>query len=411
MTGKARRERFVIAYLAFTGILLAFGIDASLPAFDELSAAFGLPEGSNRISLVVTVYFVGMATGQLVYGPLADRFGRVPAMLVGVGLYSLGAIGAMAAPSFGLLLTARLVWGLGAAAFAALRTSIARDLYEGDQMARVIAIMMSVFMAGPILAPLVGEIILAFADWRAVFGAALVLAAVQAVWTVRFGETLDPAHRRPLQPSEVARSFRAVFGHPVTARYTLALATAFGSFIIFLGSSQPVIDNIYDRGDQFALWFAVASVAMIVAFLSVNRFIERYGSARVAATAAAVSTAGGGAVVVAALVSDGVPPFGVWFGLVVVINAFGTLLTPTCFSLAMAPMGHQAGTASGVMGFVSSAGGALLAGLVSALIVDTVTPWGLGQLIYGAATMALLWWARQGEADQARAAEAQIRAA
>ena len=395
---RERSERHVIAYLAFMGILLAFGIDAALPAFDELSTAFDLPEGSNDISLIVTFYFVGMATGQLVYGPLSDRFGRVPALLGGIGLYVAGAVGSILAPSLAGLLAARLVWGLGAAACATLRTSMARDLYEGDQMARVIAIMMGVFMTGPILAPIVGEGILRVASWEWIFVAAIALAAVLALWTLRFGETLDPANRQPLELRPLLSSFRVVFTTAATARYTLALTAGFGAFIIFLGSSQPIIDDIYGRGDQFALWFAVASMAMIVSFLSVNRFIVRHGSARVALVAASVALTASATMLVVALATDGVPAFGVWFGLLGVANAFNTLLTPTCYSLGLAPMGERAGTASAVMGFTSAAGGAILAGLVSARIDDTITPMAAGYVIYGGAAVLFLVWA--GRADR-----------
>lgn len=388
-----RSERSVIAYLAFMGILLAFGIDASLPAFDDLARAFDLPEDSNRISLVVTAYFIGMATGQLVYGPLSDRFGRRSALLAGVGLYCLGTVGAILAPGFGALLGARLAWGLGAAACAVLRPSIARDLYEGDQMARVISIMMGAFMAGPILAPIAGQWIVGFAGWRGVFAAALILAAVQVVWTLRFGETLAPEHRRPMRLADTIESFRVVFTTPATARYTVALTFSFGGFIIFLGSSQPVIDDIYGRGEQFAFWFAVASIAMVVSFLTVNRFIVLYGSARVAMASALVSLATSVALLVACLAGDGVPSFAAWFGLLGIGNAFGTLLTPTCYSLGLAPMGDRAGIASGVMGFASAAGGSILAGLVSTRIADTVTPMAVGYVLYGTITVAALWWA------------------
>lgn len=390
-----RSERHVIAFTAYMGILLAFGIDASLPAFDELSEAFGLPEGSNDISLIVTVYFIGMATGQLFYGPLSDRFGRAPTLLAGVTLYILGAVGAILAPGFGWLLAARLLWGFGAAACATLRTSIARDLYEGDQMARVIAVMMGVFMTGPILAPLIGQALLGVVGWQGVFGAAIVLAVVQVAWTIRFGETLDESNRRLLRPAEIAESFRAVFTNAETARYTLALTAGFGAFVIFLGSSQPIIDDIYDRGDQFALWFAVASTAMIVSFLSVDRFIVRYGSARVAAFSASTALAASAVMLMAAVAGDGVPSFWAWFGVLAVANTFSALLTPTCYSLGLAPMGERAGTASAVMGFSSAAGGAILAGIVSARIDDTITPMATGYVIYSAAAVVLLWWARR----------------
>lgn len=388
-----RSERQVIAYLAFMGILLAFGIDAALPAFDELRVAFELEPGSNQISLIVTLYFIGMATGQLVYGPVADRFGRQPALTAGVVLYCLGAIGSILAPSLEWLFVSRLVWGLGAAGPGALRTTIARDLYEGDQMARVISVMMGVFMTGPILAPIIGDGILRIGNWQWIFGAALLLAAVQMAWIFRFGETLDPANRRPIEIRNVLEGFRSVLGTPVTLRYALALMFGFGSFIVFLGSSQPIIDRIYGRGDQFALWFAVGSLALVASFFSVNRFIIRFGAHRVASASALIALAASSVLLVTSLTSQGVPPFLVWFILITVANAFTTLLTPTCYSLALAPMGDRAGTASGVIGFMSAAGGATLAAIVDAAIDETVTPMAVGYVGYGVVSILMLTWA------------------
>jgi DHA1 family bicyclomycin/chloramphenicol resistance-like MFS transporter len=391
-----RREREVIAYLAFMGILLAFGIDAALPAFDELRQAFALDPGSNQVSLVVTLYFVGMASGQLVYGPIADRFGRVPALLGGIGLYGLGAIGAMAARSIEWLLVCRLVWGLGAAAPGVLRSTVARDLYAGDQMARIMAIVMGVFMIGPVVAPVIGAAIVSVATWHWVFAAALVLAGVQAVWALRFGETLRADQRRELRPIEIVTGFRVVFSAPVTLRYTVALTFAFGAFVSFLGSSQPVIDRIYGRGDTFPLWFGLISITLALAFFTVNPFIARYGAHRVAVVSIVMTVVSAVVLAVAATGADGVPSFWVWLITMGTANAFVTLLTPTCYSLGLAPMGDRAGMASGVMGFASSAGGAGLAAIVDAATVPTVTPMALGYAVYGTIALAFLVWARAG---------------
>lgn len=390
---RERTEREVIAYLAYMGILLAFGIDAALPAFDELRPAFGLEPESNRITLVVTWYFIGLAAGQVVYGPLSDRFGRIPALRLGIAIYCLGAIGSIVAPNIELLFASRLVWGLGAAAPGVLRAAIARDLYAGDQMARVMSIMMAVFLMGPILAPVAGEAILAVASWEWVFAASLVLAAVLAAWTARFGETLDPDQQRPLEPRAILRGFRVVFTTRSTFGYTMGLTFGFGGFIVYLGSSQPIIDVIYDRGDQFALWFGVAGGIMAIGFFSVNRFIDRYGAHAVAVFCAVTSVVASAVLLVEALRTDGVPSFWTWLALIVIANMFITLLTPTGYSLGLEPLGELAGTASAVMGLVSTAGGSALAAIVDSQIDDTITPMALGYVSYGLIAVAFLLWA------------------
>ena len=399
----SRSEREVIAFLAFMSILLAFGIDASLPAFDALRVEFGLEPDSTRISLIVTLYFVGMAVGQLFYGPLADRYGRIPALLVGIGLYGLGAIGSMLAPSLEWLLASRLVWGLGAAAAGALRTTVARDLYSGDQMARVISIMMGFFMTGPIIAPVVGAVLLSLGSWRWIFLMALILAAILVVWALRFGETLAPENRRPLELARIGSGFYSVFANQLTLRYTLAMTFAYGAFFSFLGSSQPVIAQIYDRGDTFPLWFGLMSIAFVVAFFSVNPFIVRHGAHKVAVSAIVATLVSSTALLAVASLSHGVPSFWVWLIAVGVANAFLTLLTPTCFSLALAPMGDRAGTASGVIGFTTSAGGAALAAIIDASIDATVTPMAFGYVLYGLAALGFLMSAAAGSTQLERA--------
>ncbi len=397
-----RSEREVIAYLAFMGILLAFGIDVALPAFDEIRAAFDLGDDPGAVTLIVTLYFLGMASGQVVYGPLADRFGRAPVLRAGVLVYALGALGSTLAPSLGLLYASRLVWGLGAAAPGVLRSTIARDLYAGDQMARVISIMMAFFLIGPVFVPLLGEAILLLGSWRLVFAAGLILAGLLVAWTFRFGETLDPANRRPLDPSATVLAFRTVIGTRSTVGYTLAMTFGFGSFIIYLGSAQPIFDTIYRRADQFAYIFGAAGILMAAGFFSVNRFIAAHGAHRVSVVVVGAALAISVAQLTGVLAADGRPGFWAWIVPVAVANALVTLLTPTCYSLALEPMGELAGTASGVIGLTATAGASLLAALVGARIDETVTPMVGAYVVYGAISLAFLVWA--GRARQAEEA-------
>jgi DHA1 family bicyclomycin/chloramphenicol resistance-like MFS transporter len=214
-----RSERSVILYLSFLGVLLATGIDIALPAFDAIEEGF---EGSANTSLIITMYIVGMALGQLIVGPLADRYGRRPAVLGGLALYAFGAAASALAPSFSFLLVARLVWGLGAAAPAGLRSAVTRDLYSGDKMARITTIMMAVFLLGPIFVPLLGDFMIRIAPWQVIFWFAASLAIIGAIWCVRFGETLPIENRRPLQFSQIWLGVQVVAKTRVTLGHMLA---------------------------------------------------------------------------------------------------------------------------------------------------------------------------------------------
>ena len=392
---RVRTERQVITFLAFLSVLLAFGIDVSLPAFDELRDHFDLAEGSGDVSLVVTFYFLGMAAGQVLYGPFADRFGRLPVLTVGLAVYALGAAGAAAATSIEMLLGARLVWGLGAASAAVLYPAIARDLYEGDRMARIMTLVMAVFLLGPMIAPSVGELLLLTGSWRSVFAFGLVLAAIALAWSRRFGETLPEERRRSLDFSETAAAFRAVLGSRPTIGYMLSVTFAEAAFFTYLGSGQPVIDEIYGYGDWFALIFAAASVVIAAALFASTRYTNRHGAAPVAHTAAATIVALGGLLLLVCLATEGTPPFWLWFALVAPALAAMSIVTPTALSLALEPMERMAGTAMAVIGMVSLGGAAVLAAVVDRLIDDTVTPMAVAFVVYGAMSAAFMRWGRE----------------
>ncbi len=385
-----RSDRQVIGYLAFSGILLALGIDIALPAYDDIAPAMGLDPASTSITLIITLYFLGMATGQLLWGPVADRFGRATTMTISVTIYVAAALAAALAPNMTLLLIARTVWGVGAAGPAGLRPAIARDLYEGDQMARIMSLIMAIFMAGPIMAPLVGEMLLLVGSWRLVFVFCAVAGAAQIVWTQRFGETLDPADVRPLKFSTTIEAFRRVLTTRATIGYTVALSFANGSFFIFLGSTQPVMSNIYDLSDWFAIMFAVSGVIMAGGFFAANALIQRFGARQVSIVGMV------GFVIVAVihvavtLGADGQPSFWVWIGFITLLNQLAVSLGPSCFTLGLEPMGELAGTAAAVMGFFTTALGAGLAALIDMRIGLSVTPMAVGYLVYGSVALLAL---------------------
>lgn len=385
VTGAQRSERSVIAFLAFIGVLMAFGVDAALPAFDELSDTFDLEARNLSPAITGTVYFAGMAIGQVFYGVLGDRFGRRPILLIGIGIYAVGALASAAAPNLEVLLASRFVWGLGASAPTVLRMAIARDLFEGDRMARVVSTVAAVFLLGPILTPIAGEGILLVGSWRLVFGASLILALVAFVWTIRFGETLADENRRTLKIGPFVEALRAVVRTPATFWSILALAFFGGSFFAWLGSAQVVLDQVYDRDSQFTIFFGLSGVGMAIALLSNGRLIDRFGTRPLVVWASVgfvVATAVGSAF---ALAAGGVPSVWVWFAWACVANALNMVIGPMSSAIAMEPMGDMAGMASALLGLTQLGGGAILAALIDARIDGTVSPMVVGSLIYGVA--------------------------
>ena len=274
----SRSDRSVIAFLAFIGVLTAFGIDAALPGFDELRTDFDLDGRGVSPAITGTLYFAGMAIGQLLCGVLADRFGRRNVLAGGLVLNGIGAVASAAAPDLEWLLVARFVWGLGAAAPSVLRFAIARDLYDGDRMARVGATFTAFFLIGPIFVPFVGEAILLFGSWRTVFLVGVLLAAVAFLWTLRFGETMAVEHRRPIRLLPFAEAFSSVLRTPVTL-WALVGSTLFtATFFVWLGSSQPILDEVDDRDSRFTVFFGLSGAGMAVALLLNDQLIDRFGT-------------------------------------------------------------------------------------------------------------------------------------
>jgi DHA1 family bicyclomycin/chloramphenicol resistance-like MFS transporter len=381
--GRVRTERSVIAFLAFIGILMAFGIDAALPAFDQLSDTFDLDGRGISPAITGTVYFGGMAFGQLFYGILADRFGRQPILVTGIAVYAVGAMASALSPNLEALLVTRFVWGLGAAAPTVMRMAIARDLFAGDQMARVVSTFSAIFLLGPIFMPFVGEAILLAGDWRLVFASGLVLAGVTLAWTLAFGETLAPDLRRPIRLAPIRDAFGAVVRTRVTFWILIAQAFFGGAFFVWLGSAQPVIDEIYGRDSQFTLFFGASGIGMALALLFNRRLIEKFGAETMVIRAASVFVVACIGGLVGTLLADGVPSVWFWFGWALVANAMGMIMGPMSASLALEPMADKAGTAAAILGVAQLGVGAALAAIVDAQIGTTVTPMVLGALVYG----------------------------
>ena len=387
-----RSQINVVFFLAFLNGLAAFGIDSSLPAFDEIRPDIGLLEGSNQISLIVTIYIIGISVGQIIFGPFTDRFGRVTSLKLGLVLYMIGALGSLLSQNLLTILIFRFFWGLGASIPASMRTTIARDLYSGDEMAKVLSKIMAVFLLGPIITPLISEGLLSFTNWRVVWALGIILAGIGILWSLWFGETLPMNKRRSLSWEITTKSFKKIFSTRITIGYVLAVTFGQGAFVIWLSSSQPIFDLVYGKASQFALIFSILGIPMAVAFFASNSFISMFGAKQVAIFSVGVSVLINITSLLLAITSNGSPNFWIWLLLVGSSNIFLSLLTPIGLSLALEPMGDLAGTASGVAGAISLGGAALLAVIFSAQIKYSVTPLALGYLLYSTISLFLVFF-------------------
>ena len=359
---------------------IAISIDTILPAFDEIEEALELDAGS--ASLAITVFLAAMGVGTLVWGPLADRYGRKPVIQLALAVFIAGALVSTFATSFTMFLVGRVIWGAAAAGPRVIGLAIVRDCYSGDLMARIMSLTAAVFLIVPILAPGIGEIVLLFGSWRLTPAVAVVLAVVVVLWLFRLPETLDPGNVVPLSARPLLTAVRTVVTNRVTATFTLATTFGYAAFFPWLGSSPQIINELYDRPGQFALLFGLNAALMATAIILIERLVKRWATLPVVLTATAILIGFSLAYIGLALASDGQPSFWVWFGFASVLTMLNAATTPLMQTLAMEPMGAVAGMASSVTGSIIFIGSALLASLVDRAIVDTVTPFGVGFLIF-----------------------------
>ncbi|MGI9576686.1 MAG: MFS transporter [Microthrixaceae bacterium] len=390
--GERHTNAVVSGFVAFLGVVMAFGIEALLPALDQIGAEYDFAGRGWGVSLVVTTMLAGMGVGQFLWGPLSDSVGRVPALCLGLMVFAMGAVGTALAPEATLLLVARFIWGVGAAAPNGLRLAVARDCAEGDELARVITIATAIFLVAPVFMPVLGEGVLLVGPWQLVPLLAVALAAVAIVASIWFGESLPKAARVRFALRPVAHAVVVIARTPASAGAIVATTLFSGSFFVFLGGAQPIVDDIFDRDSQFVWIFAVNGICMSVALVLANRLIGRVGRAKLAVIAAIAAVVVSVVATVICTAVGGVPTIWVWLALACGQNAGMAVVTALAASLALQPLGTVAGTGASVLAFGQLAVGAALAAVVDSFIDSTVTAMFLGAAIYGiAGTAALLW--------------------
>jgi len=376
-------EREFIAFTALLTSAIALSIDMLLPAFADLRSAFGMEPTSNLPGLTITCIFVGMAIGMPIYGPLADTYGRIPVIRGGIALFALGALGSTLAPNLGFLLASRVLWGIGCAAPRTISQAMIRDKFEGDDMARVMAIVQTIFFAGPVVAPVLGDLLVrGGGSWRLTMLFGLVIAVVIWVWSFRIPESLDSANQRDLSFSGTKQGLRVVFENRTTIGYALTLLFSGGAFYSFLSSSELIISEIFKKPTWFVPYFSITMGVMAAVALTGSRVVGRIGARRLGHGALAFQMGVSLLMLTLALSTDGVPPVGLWMVLMTAQIAAMVVMMPTMTTMALEPMGALAGTAASTIGFITLAIGALLGAIIDRQITSTVTPLAIGYALY-----------------------------
>ncbi len=362
-----------VGLMALMTALTALSIDIMLPALPQIGEYFALELPNDR-QLVLTGYLVGLAAGQLVFGPLSDRYGRKPVLMIGLAMFILGSVGAAVADSFTNLFLARAMQGFGAASPRVISIAIVRDLFSGWQMARVTSLIMMVFIVVPVIAPSIGMGLLQLGPWPLMFHLLLVVGIICTIWAAfRLPETRSEGHARA--PITLRKALRWTFTSLQTVGYTLATGFLFGCLMAYINSAQQVFVEVYDLGAAFPIAFGAVAGVQAFAALTNAHLVQRYGMRRVSHTALV-------AFCTSSLLLLAVAPFQPSFAVFAVLVAiafycFGVIV-PNFNAIAMQPMGAVAGTASSFIGFYTTAAGALFGWGIGSYFNGSVQPLAIG---------------------------------
>ncbi|MFZ8821481.1 MAG: multidrug effflux MFS transporter [Ilumatobacteraceae bacterium] len=376
------RNGELLAMLSLIMALMAMAIDLMLSAFDEMRATFGLDPTSNDVAGVVTVFFMGFAVAQFVYGPLTDRFGRKRILAVSIAIYVVGAVASALAPSLGLLLAARFVWGIGAAGSRVVATAVVRDLFEGVEMAKAMSQIMAVFIMVPVIAPTLGAGMVAILPWQAVFWACSVWAFLRWLWSRRLPETLPVDRRRRLDRRDITDSYLTFFRTRTTIWYSISSVFLQSVFTMYLASSELMVSEIFGRRSWFPFVFGVTAIGFGVASLVNGKVVGIFGVRRVMTTMLTVLVAGSLVLLAIALTADGEPSFWLFMPAFAPLLAVFMFIMPNLNAEAMQPVPHIAGTVSSLSGALRMLGGSIMGGYVATQITTSVTPFAVAFVVF-----------------------------
>ncbi len=372
--------------------LVALSIDGMLPALPLIAADLGVAR-INDSQYVISIFFAGMALGQIFFGPLSDSVGRRPAILSGFVLFALGCVLSIVATSFEQMLIGRFLQGVGAAGPRIVSIALVRDQFKGREMARVMSFVMSVFILVPVFAPALGQLVLIVADWRFIFVVFLALAVILVGWFWRRQpETLARENRIRFSCAGLLVDIQSILRIRAALGYTLTMGFVFGAFIGYLSSSQQIFQVQYRLYDLFPLYFGILATSIGLASLVNARLVMRFGMRPLSRFALVAITFLSAPFFIYALFCEGNPPLNLLMAYLMLLFFFFGILFGNLNALAMEPLGHIAGLGSAIIGSLSTLMSVVFGVVIADAYDQTVLPLVAGFALLGLAGLLTMRW-------------------
>ncbi|RYU90534.1 MFS transporter [Mucilaginibacter terrigena] len=379
-----------IALSASTMMLTALGIDIMLPVFGQLREHFGLPPQSTATAQIISFFFMGQVA-QIIFGPLSDRFGRLAILRIGFPLYIISGIAAAFAPTLPLMYAARFVAGIGASAVFMTTIAGVRDRFVGDQMARTMSLIFTIFLSTPVFAPFLGIAILSVASWQMVFLTPPLFAVIVFIWSLRLEESLPRDQRNSLQLASLVQSIKKVVGNRTFLRYTGITTVLFTALSSYVASSEHIVGEIYGKPKAFAAIFAGMGLLMSCCTFLNSYLSSRFGARRTIRGLLFVYLTVASLLLLFTILAGNPPDMLIFFIAIALLMSLNLAVEPNSSALAMEPMGHTAGMASAVYGTTFFFIGSALGSVISHLLVKSVFPLVLSYFVIGIITVLLVF--------------------
>lgn len=389
MTAEQRGHTEFIALMAALMSIVALALDALLPALDIIGIAVGNPDPTAN-QLLITLFFLGMGTGPLLFGPISDSVGRKPVVYIGFTLFIGASAICVAAESLEWMITGRILQGISLSAPRTISIAMIRDRFSGDYMARIMSFVTVVFILVPIVAPAFGKLILDYLGWEAIFYVQVGFSLLVALWFWRRQpETLPLRNRTGFSALMVLRGFRQVLSYRRTMIFTYIWGLITGSFLVYLSTSQQIFEKQYAMPDLFPYLFAGLAITIGSATFLNGTLVLRFGMRKLITAALIVYTLT--PLGYWLLFADGVNP-PVWTLMVFLGLQFFAVgfLFGNLRSMAMEPLGHIAGIGAAITGFLATLMSVPISTWIGQFVTDSALPLFLGFLCCGTVSLLLL---------------------
>lgn len=382
MQNKQTFEFEFVALMASLMSIVALSIDALLPALPEIGTALSV-ENPNDNQLLVTMIFLGLGFGQLIFGPLSDSFGRKPIVYIGFTLFIIATFICVSTKSFEMMIFGRVLQGVGLASPRTLSIAMIRDSYSGNYMAKVLSIVVMFFILVPVIAPTLGQFLLNYYNWESIFYVNLAFGLIIMLWFwKRQDETLSKDKRIKFTPMLFVNGSKEFMKHKNAVAFTLVSGFITGSFMVYLSTAQQIFEQQYNLGDKFPIIFASLAIAVGLATFLNSRYVVKFGMWRIA-FAGTIAYCIISLLYVILFWSGTNPSIEVLIGFFALQFFAIGFLFGNLRSLAMQPLGHIAGIGAAINGFVSTVMAVPIANYIGSFVSNSVLPLFIGFSIFG----------------------------